>query len=78
MARRSANTASGIRHADIAAQSLAAPGQWIRVNTYNSLTSAKNIVRDIEAGTPECYAPAGTFEARYELGESDYDVYVRC
>jgi hypothetical protein len=35
-------------------------------------------VRDIEAGSPECYAPAGTFEARYELGEMDYDVYVRC
>lgn len=76
MGRRGPVRGAHIFHEDVAEEAKKVIGKWVYAGTRNSLTSAKNAVRDIETAAIGFYEPAGLFEARYELND-DYDIYTR-
>lgn len=77
MGRRSPMRNKPIRHEEVAYDAKASIGTWIHAGTRGSLTSAKDAVRNIETAYLTAYEPAGSFEARYELGDEDYEIYTR-
>jgi len=64
-------------HAQIAYEAREAEGEWVFAAVRRSLISVKDFEKVITQGLRPEYLPVGTFEARHELGELDYDVYVR-
>jgi hypothetical protein len=71
-----------VNHTACAAQLRAAPGQWQRINEYNSSTAAKGIAREIQTGARRIvgdspYQPPAAYEARTELTDYGHAVYAR-
>lgn len=68
-------------HSTVAAEAKATPGAWVRVGAYPSTATAKGVAWAIRDGRGPSrtgvYSPAGSFEARTQLGEFDTEVYAR-
>ena len=68
-------------HATVAATARTTPGQWVRVGSYASRYSAKNVAFHIRCGggraLANAYAPSGAFDARIQDGEFDTEVYAQ-
>lgn len=66
-----------VDHAHIAYTAREAEGEWVFAAVRRSLISVKDFKKVVNQGLRPEYLPVGTFEARHELGELDYNVYVR-
>lgn len=68
---------SVLNHAATAEMIREAGGQWVHVTTRATVYGARDLTNIIQMAALEPYRPRGSFEAKFELGEIDYEVYAR-
>jgi hypothetical protein len=52
-------------------------GEWVRVFDCPTLNAARTMARNIRYGTFAAWQPEGEFDAKFQLGELDYEVHAR-
>lgn len=79
MAGKSGHRVQGsvLNHAATARMIREAGGQWVHITTRATVYGARDLANIIQMAALVHYRPRGSFEAKFELGEIDYEVYAR-
>lgn len=64
-------------HSVLAAKAREAGGEWVYALNRKTKESARFYKRTAETAISPFYAPAGSFEVRFEMADSGYDAFIR-
>lgn len=74
------NRGSQANHRKVADECRRRPGEWVYVNDYAALYTARSMCSTIRGGRSNtkitAYGPDGDFEARYDMVDKGWAVYA--